>query len=103
MLEEGSFRGRSADFVFMFIFGGALMTVSLNLDFFVLIMCWIEPLTIAGLLGRASGKVCGCDPALLGKNHTKSHYFSKIALLRTIWTKSVISHFWATLALFPTF
>lgn len=28
MLEEGSFRGRTADFVFMFIFGGAIMTVS---------------------------------------------------------------------------
>jgi len=30
MLEEGSFRGRTADFVFMFLFGGALMTVSSN-------------------------------------------------------------------------
>lgn len=28
MLEEGSFRGRTADFVFMFLFGGVLMTVS---------------------------------------------------------------------------
>lgn len=28
MLEEGSFRGRTADFVFMFLFGGLLMTVS---------------------------------------------------------------------------
>ena len=28
MLEEGSFRGRTAEFVFMFIFGGAIMTVS---------------------------------------------------------------------------
>lgn len=28
MLEEGSFRGRTADFVFMFLFGGFLMTVS---------------------------------------------------------------------------
>lgn len=27
MLEEGSFRGRTADFVFMFIFGGAIMTI----------------------------------------------------------------------------
>ncbi|PFX31166.1 Derlin-2 [Stylophora pistillata] len=26
MLEEGSFRGRTADFVFMFMFGGAIMT-----------------------------------------------------------------------------
>uniref|UniRef100_A0A5G2Q9Z2 Derlin n=2 Tax=Sus scrofa TaxID=9823 RepID=A0A5G2Q9Z2_PIG len=26
MLEEGSFRGRTADFVFMFLFGGFLMT-----------------------------------------------------------------------------
>ena len=31
MLEEGSFRGRTADFVFMFIFGGTIMTVSLIL------------------------------------------------------------------------
>lgn len=28
MLEEGSFRGRTADFFLMFLFGGALMTVS---------------------------------------------------------------------------
>lgn len=28
MLEEGSFRGRTADFVVMFIFGGVLMIVS---------------------------------------------------------------------------
>jgi len=28
MLEEGSFRGRTADFFFMFLFGGFLMTVS---------------------------------------------------------------------------
>ncbi|XP_022351760.1 derlin-3 isoform X1 [Enhydra lutris kenyoni] len=27
MLEEGSFRGRTADFVFMFLFGGVLMTL----------------------------------------------------------------------------
>lgn len=27
MLEEGSFRGRTADFVFMFLFGGAIMTI----------------------------------------------------------------------------
>ena len=30
MLEEGSFRGRTADFVFMFLFGGFLMTVSFD-------------------------------------------------------------------------
>lgn len=30
MLEEGSFRGRTADFVFMFLFGGFLMTVSFS-------------------------------------------------------------------------
>ncbi|XP_057392100.1 derlin-2 isoform X8 [Balaenoptera acutorostrata] len=29
MLEEGSFRGRTADFVFMFLFGGFLMTRTL--------------------------------------------------------------------------
>lgn len=28
MLEEGSFRGRSSDFVMMFLFGGILMIVS---------------------------------------------------------------------------
>lgn len=28
MLEEGSFRGRTADFVVMFVFGGVLMIVS---------------------------------------------------------------------------
>lgn len=28
MLEEGSFRGRTADFVVMFLFGGILMIVS---------------------------------------------------------------------------
>ena len=28
MLEEGSFRGRTADFVFMFLFGAFVMTVS---------------------------------------------------------------------------
>lgn len=28
MLEEGCFRGRTADFVFMFLFGGIVMTVS---------------------------------------------------------------------------
>jgi hypothetical protein len=28
MLEEGSFRGRTADFVFMFLFGAFIMTVS---------------------------------------------------------------------------
>ncbi|CAH3196255.1 unnamed protein product [Porites evermanni] len=27
MLEEGSFRGRTADFVFMFMFGGVIMTI----------------------------------------------------------------------------
>lgn len=30
LLEEGSFRGRTADFVFMFLFGGVLMIVSLR-------------------------------------------------------------------------
>ena len=33
MLEEGSFRGRTADFVFMFLFGGVLMTVSFHFYF----------------------------------------------------------------------
>lgn len=30
MLEEGSFRGRTADFVMMFLFGGMCMIVSLS-------------------------------------------------------------------------
>lgn len=30
MLEEGSFRGRTADFVVMFFFGGVLMIVSFS-------------------------------------------------------------------------
>lgn len=29
MLEEGSFRGRTADFIVMFLFGSCVMTVSL--------------------------------------------------------------------------
>lgn len=33
MLEEGSFRNRSADFVMMFLFGGALMLVSWLISF----------------------------------------------------------------------
>lgn len=33
MLEEGSFRGRSSDFVMMFVFGGALMIVSFFFPF----------------------------------------------------------------------
>jgi len=37
------------------------------------------------------------------KNCTKSHYFSKIALLWTIWPKSVILHFWTKIAPFHTF
>ena len=31
MLEEGSFRGRTADFVFMFIYGGFIMAVSFSI------------------------------------------------------------------------
>ena len=27
MLEEGSFRGKTADFIMMFVFGGFLMTI----------------------------------------------------------------------------
>lgn len=34
MLEEGSFRGRTADFVVMFVFGGVLMIVSFLLYIF---------------------------------------------------------------------
>ena len=44
MLEEGSFRGRTADFVFMFIFGGAIMTVS-----FVM---WIALTTVEPQISR---------------------------------------------------
>uniref|UniRef100_A0A3B3ZHB7 Derlin n=1 Tax=Periophthalmus magnuspinnatus TaxID=409849 RepID=A0A3B3ZHB7_9GOBI len=39
MLEEGSFRGRTADFVFMFLFGGLLMTVSFSIQVLLLDMC----------------------------------------------------------------
>lgn len=49
MLEEGSFRGRTADFVFMFLFGGILMTVSFpgygtsgRSDF------WVQPVLALG-------------------------------------------------------
>lgn len=42
MLEEGSFRGRTADFVFMFLFGGLLMTVSFS--------SWKAPLEVAETL-----------------------------------------------------
>ena len=35
MLEEGSFRGKIADFVFMFVFGGTLMTVSFSQCYFL--------------------------------------------------------------------
>lgn len=31
MLEEGSFRGKTADFFFMFLFGGTVMTVSFSI------------------------------------------------------------------------
>lgn len=34
MLEEGSFRGKSSDFIMMFLFGGALMTVSIYIHMF---------------------------------------------------------------------
>lgn len=37
MLEEGSFRGRTADFVMMFLFGGICMIVSLR--FQALFLC----------------------------------------------------------------
>lgn len=33
MLEEGSFRGKSSDFIMMFLFGGALMSVSSPMKF----------------------------------------------------------------------
>lgn len=43
MLEEGSFRGRTADFVFMFLFGGLLMTVSFVTvqNQFILFLCFV--------------------------------------------------------------
>uniref|UniRef100_G1M505 Derlin n=1 Tax=Ailuropoda melanoleuca TaxID=9646 RepID=G1M505_AILME len=54
MLEEGSFRGRTADFVFMFLFGGVLMTgqsSSLQLRMYLAsIMC-------SALAARASSSV----------------------------------------------
>lgn len=41
MLEEGSFRGRSSDFVMMFVFGGALMIVRT-----LALSCWIQNLML---------------------------------------------------------
>jgi len=35
MLEEGSFRGRTADFVFMFMLGATVMSVSFDTTFFI--------------------------------------------------------------------
>ena len=43
MLEEGSFRGRTADFVFMFIFGGVLMTVSFLGKTIIISTNWVAP------------------------------------------------------------
>ncbi|CAD7091108.1 unnamed protein product [Hermetia illucens] len=43
MLEEGSFRGRSSDFVMMFLFGGVLMTI---LAFFVNLLFLGQAFTI---------------------------------------------------------
>jgi hypothetical protein len=40
MLEEGSFRGKTADFFFMFIFGGSLMIVSFQLQKFNSVQKW---------------------------------------------------------------
>lgn len=40
MLEEGSFRGRTADFFFMFVFGGALMLVSFYI--YLKMCCWLS-------------------------------------------------------------
>jgi len=55
------------------------------------------------LVNYLSGKVRRCDSILLGKNHTKLHHFSKIALVWTNWPKSIISHFCAKITLFHTF
>ena len=46
MLEEGSFRGRTADFVVMFVFGGVLMIVSFLLQIIqcVNILCHLSQL-----------------------------------------------------------
>lgn len=52
MLEEGSFRGRTADFVFMFLFGGLLMTVSF------LWMTWHEGQMTAVKKGRILSTIC---------------------------------------------
>ena len=42
MLEEGSFRGKSADFFYMFLFGAVLMTVShLRCYLFVIYNCYL--------------------------------------------------------------
>ncbi len=53
MLEEGSFRGRTADFLFMFIFGGAVMTVSFQrtlLSNLLSVLCFLAGWNILNLL-----------------------------------------------------
>lgn len=60
MLEEGSFRGRTADFVFMFVFGGVLMIVSFpssetsGRGASVPILCWPWDQTASDQGGTAS-------------------------------------------------
>lgn len=56
MLEEGSFRNRSADFVMMFLFGGTLMLVSVGL----LIHNPVSPLKLLFILSSYSAPLFIC-------------------------------------------
>lgn len=69
MLEDGSFRGRSSDFVMMFIFGGVLMTffgVFVNLFFlgqaFTLMLVYVwsrrNPMVPMNFFGVLNFQVC---------------------------------------------
>lgn len=56
MLEEGSFRGRTADFVFMFLFGGVLMIVSFPGSGPQAWHCCAQPVLVLGRdVGRDGG------------------------------------------------
>lgn len=69
MLEDGSFRGRSSDFVMMFIFGGVLMTffgIFVNLFFlgqaFTLMLVYVwsrrNPMVPMNFFGVLNFQVC---------------------------------------------
>lgn len=66
MLEEGSFRGRSSDFVMMFVFGGALMIVRVF---------------AAGAVGYINAK----DSSVLRLHHSNQKSFFRL------WSLSVLN------------